>query len=86
MKNSESFEIVLPVFNLIAGVLYLACKLEENHKRLSEIITILDQLRLGKAFKEPLNLMSSTYQMYREGALKAERLILTSLAFEVHGI
>lgn len=41
-----------PLINVMGAALYLACKLEENPRRLRDIITVLDYLR-KKANRQP---------------------------------
>lgn len=68
----------------IMAVLYLACKLEETPRRLRDIITIVQNLRLGTEKQMKLARIDDTYYNLREKVLEMEIKILAKTGFNVH--
>ena len=78
----------IPLFDLVSAAVYLASKLEETHKRLRDVILVMDQLcsprqniRYGSTVY--FSLMKDYFE-FRAGIIQAEISILAKLAFNVH--
>jgi len=77
--SEHSFERVLP------AALFLASKLEEQHRKMKDVISVFHYvLRSHQGSKElVLDLNSFEYQDKKQALIEAERLLLRELGFQV---
>mmetsp|Transcript_12335 Transcript_12335/g.18421 ORF Transcript_12335/g.18421 Transcript_12335/m.18421 type:complete len:240 (+) Transcript_12335:14-733(+) len=66
--------------NIATACLFLACKSEENARRLRDIINVMQKVRNPK--EQPLDIQSSRFTKYKELITKNEQNVLRGLSFE----
>ncbi|KAI9594864.1 cyclin-L1 [Syncephalis fuscata] len=81
----ESF-LDMNLLDMVSGALFVASKVEESPKRITDIVNVVHYLRQYRRQLDttPLDGFTQTYYDFRDGLLMAESRLLVALGFDVH--